>query len=88
MENLFIEALGYIGIAFVILSFIMKDIIWLRLFNVVGAVLSCLYGFLTKTYPTAVLNLSLLLINVGYLIKYFIGKHKGRFQIKGKKDGN
>lgn len=88
MENLFIEALGYIGIAFVILSFIMKDIIWLRLFNVVGAVLSCFYGFLTKTYPTAILNLSLLLINVGYLIKYFIDKHKGHFQIKEKKDGN
>lgn len=74
--GLFIEILGYAGMAFVCFSFLMKEIVWLRIFNILGAVLSFTYGLLTKTYPTAVLNGILILINVIYLIKYFVNKNK------------
>lgn len=74
--GLFIEILGYAGMIFVCFSFLMKEIAWLRIFNILGAVLSCTYGILTATYPTAVLNGILILINVAYLIKYFADKNK------------
>ena len=74
--GLFIEILGYAGMTFVCFSFLMKEIAWLRIFNILGAVLSCIYGILTATYPTAVLNGILILINVIYLIKYFVNKNK------------
>lgn len=66
------ELLGYAGMLFVVMSFAMKDITWLRILNIIGAVLSCAYGFLTKTYPTAILNLILTIINIIYLISYFV----------------
>lgn len=72
-----IETLGYVGMIFVILSFSMKEIIWLRMLNTIGAIISCIYGFLTKTYPTALLNLILALINSFYLIKYLIKDKNG-----------
>ena len=74
--GLFIEILGYAGMAFVCFSFLMKEIVWLRIFNILGALLSCTYGILTTTYPTAALNGILILINVSYLIKYFATKNK------------
>ena len=74
--ELFIEILGYVGMIFVCFSFLMKEIAWLRIFNILGAVLSCTYGILTATYPTAVLNGILILINIIYLIKYFVNKNK------------
>ena len=75
--NIVIETLGYVGMIFVILSFSMKEIIWLRMLNAIGAIISCIYGFLTKTYPTALLNLILALINSFYLIKYLIKDKNG-----------
>lgn len=69
------ELLGYTGMLFVVMSFAMKDIIWLRILNIIGAIISCAYGFLTKTYPTAILNLILTGINIVYLISYFVKKH-------------
>ena len=70
------DIIGYLGMLFVVCSFLMKNIRWLRLLNVIGGILSCVYGFLTKTYPTAVLNLILVTINISFPIKYIIGKNK------------
>lgn len=67
-NDVFVKCLGYVGMLFVILSFLSKDITWLRLFNVIGSILSAMYGFRTKTYPTAILNCILFLINIVYLL--------------------
>lgn len=74
--NIFNEVLGYLGMTFVLISFLMKDIKWLRGLNIVGGTLSCIYGILTKTYPTAVLNLLLVIINVVFLVKAHINTKK------------
>lgn len=63
-----IELVGYIGMFLVILSFLFKDIKLIRIVNASGAVLSCIYGYCTKTYPTAILNLILLVINTTMFI--------------------
>ena len=57
------EVIGYAGMAFIIVSFLMKKVTLLRLLNVIGGALSCIYGLLTKTYPTMALNLILVCIN-------------------------
>ena len=74
--NVFKECLGYVGMLFVILSFLFKDIKWLRLFNVIGSILSAIYGFLTRTYPTAILNCILFLVNIVYLVVYSLRGNK------------
>ena len=58
-----LEIFGYIGTALVLTSFIMKDIKWLRVVNISGSVISCIYAILMNTPPVAVLNGSLILIN-------------------------
>jgi len=71
------ELIGYIGMAFVLCSFLMRDIKWLRILNLVGGVLCCVYGFITQTYATAFLNLCLVIINFSSPFVYIIRKkHK------------
>ncbi len=77
MSNpIWIEIIGYVGMAFVLVSFMMKKVKWIRILNMVGAVLSCLYGILTLTIPTACLNGSLLIINGVMLTLLLIKEHK------------
>ena len=46
----FIEILGYLGMALVVLSFTMKNIVLLRVINILGALLSGIYGYITKIF--------------------------------------
>lgn len=62
--------------ALVILSFLFKNIILLRSVNLAGAILSMLYGFLTTTYPTAFLNVTLATINIVFIVIYLVKKYK------------
>ena len=74
--NVVIEVIGYVASAFVLFSFLLKDIKWIRIVNIVGAVSFVLYGFLTKTYPTAFMNVALVLVHIYYLIKMYIESKK------------
>ena len=67
---MWIEIIGYVGMAFVLGSFLMRKIQWVRIVNMVGATLSLVYGILTQTWPTAALNGALLIINSMYVIIY------------------
>lgn len=74
--NVVIEVIGYVASAFVLFSFLLKDIKWIRIVNIVGAVSFVVYGFLTKTYPTAFMNVALVLVHIYYLIKMYIESKK------------
>lgn len=63
------EIIGYLGSAFVLLSFVLKDIKKIRLINIIGAVLFVVYGIYTKTWATAFMNSALVLVHIYYLIK-------------------
>lgn len=77
--KIIVEAVGYLGMAFVVLSFLMKGMKLLRLFNIIGGSLCFIYGIITKTYPTAVLNLILVCVNISFLIRICIeNKKKGK----------
>ena len=71
-----LDIVGYIGMAFVILSFLMTKVKLIRVLNIVGGILCCIYGFITKTYPTAILNLSLVIINSVMLLRLYLNKEE------------
>jgi uncharacterized protein with PQ loop repeat len=73
-----IDAIGYAGMALVVISFFFKKIALMRTANIAGSILSLIYGALTQTYPTLILNAALILVNVIMLIVYFKDKQKQR----------
>ncbi|WP_278247050.1 YgjV family protein [Butyrivibrio proteoclasticus] len=64
-----IEAFGYLGSALVLVSFLMVSVVKLRIVNTIGSTIFTIYAFIIHSYPTALMNLCLVLINIYYLIK-------------------
>ena len=67
--NIWLEIFGYIGTALVLLSMMMTSVEKLRWFNLTGSVVSMIYGALCCTWPTAILNLGLAIINIVQIIR-------------------
>lgn len=63
------ELIGYLGMAFIVLSFSFKNIRTLRTLNLIGAVACLIYGLVTQTPATAALNAFCIIINITQLIK-------------------
>ena len=64
------EIVGYAASLVILLSFLMKDVIKLRLVYVIGCSLFVVYGiFLDYSIPLIVTNVSIAIINVVFLIK-------------------
>ena len=66
---LMIEIFGYIGCIFVIISMLMISVVKLRVINTVGSSISAVYAMIGHSYPLAVVNASLVVINIYNLIK-------------------
>ena len=64
-----IEAIGYAGSALVLISFLMSSVVKLRIVNTVGSLIFAVYALIIKSYPTAIMNTCLVLINLYYLWK-------------------
>lgn len=67
--NIWLEVLGYLGMALVLLSMTMTKLELLRWINLFGSGICLIYGALTNTWPTACLNLGLAIINIVQLIR-------------------
>lgn len=67
--NIWLEIFGYVGMALVLLSMMMTNTQKLRTINLAGAVVCMIYGALTNTWPTALLNLGLAVIQIIQLIR-------------------
>ena len=67
--NIYLEIFGYIGTALVIISMMMTSLLKLRIFNMCGSLISVIYAVLRNTWPVAVLNFSLLAINLFQTIR-------------------
>lgn len=67
--NIWLELFGYAGMALVLLSMMMTSTKKLRTINLAGAVVCMIYGVLTNTWPTALLNLGLGIIQTVQLIR-------------------
>ena len=66
------EWLGYLASIVLMISFLMKNIITLRIINSVGAILFIAYGFLlTTSWPIIITNTFILGVNLYYLTIHF-----------------
>ena len=65
------ELIGYLGSLLVIVSMLMTSVVKLRIINTVGSIIFGIYALLIHSYPTAVLQLFLIIINVINLYKLF-----------------
>ena len=63
------EIIGITGTTFVLLAFMQNEERQIRMLDLIGAILFCIYGALTKTYSTAFLNLMLVGIQLYKLFK-------------------
>ena len=69
MEFSLIESIGYAASLFVAISFLVKDIVTIRLINIVGCALFVIYGFSIQAYPVAVMNTMIIVIHLYHLSK-------------------
>lgn len=77
MDNKWIiELIGYIGSALVVVSMLMTSVVKLRVVNTVGSLIFMCYALIIGSYPTALMNLFLIGINVYQLFRLFRDQKK------------
>jgi cytosine/uracil/thiamine/allantoin permease len=62
------EWIGYLASAFLMISFMMKDVKKLRMINSLGCIAFVLYGLQLKAWPIVITNGFILLLNLYHLI--------------------
>ena len=69
-EVVLTEWIGYLAMATVLLSFLMKDVNKLRFVNSLGCLFFVIYGFMLEplSYPIIITNLAIFGINGYYLL--------------------
>lgn len=80
-----IELIGYLGSILVLLSFAMSSVVKLRIINSIGGFVFAIYALIIRSYPTAIMNMCLVAINMYYL--YCLRKDTPHFDmITGKSE--
>ncbi len=64
-----LEVVGYIGSALVLVSFLMTSVVRLRIVNMAGSLISFTYAMIIGSYPLALMNIALVFINLYFLWK-------------------
>ena len=77
--NVLLEVFGYIGSALVVISLLMASVVKLRIINTIGSVISGTYALIIGSFPLALMNISLIIINLYYLYKLL--RTKQEFEI-------
>lgn len=68
MELEMLEIVGWSATAFVIFSFLINNMLWLRSVNLVGAFLWLLYGIIDVSYSIIFLNVVIVSIQIFKII--------------------
>ena len=74
MENLdlfasrYLDYVGYFASIMCVISLMMKDIKKLRWLNLVSSAIFAVYAFIKNTYPVAITNIAVVLIDIYYLV--------------------
>ncbi|MDP5252849.1 MULTISPECIES: hypothetical protein [unclassified Vibrio] len=76
MEINAIEMFGYVASVMVALSLTMKDIVRLRVLNLIGCALFASYGLMIDAWPVAATNGFIAVVNVYYLTKMWLNKNQ------------
>lgn len=67
--KLILELIGYTGSLLVIVSMLMTSVVKLRIINTIGSVIFCGYALAIHSYPTAAMQVCLIIINIINLYK-------------------
>jgi len=67
--NEFSEYVGYLASLLVLISFLMKNMTYLRLVNTLGCMVFIAYGVLLPSIPIIITNAAIVMINSYYLLK-------------------
>ena len=67
--KLILELIGYAGSLLVIVSMLMTSVVKLRIINTIGSVIFCGYALAIHSYPTAAMQVCLIIINIVNLYK-------------------
>ena len=68
-REMILELVGYLASALVLISLLMTSVIKLRIINMIGSLIFAVYALLIGSYPTAVMNLCLVGVNIFYLVR-------------------
>lgn len=80
-----IEGIGYLGSILVVVSMLMTSVKKLRIVNTTGSIIFTAYALIIHSYPTAFMNICLILINIYQLVR--LGRKEENFMlIKGRTD--
>lgn len=77
--KMLIEALGYLGSLLVVVSMLMTSVMKLRIINTIGSLIFATYAMIIQSYPTAITNFILVLINLYNMRKLM--KNSGQYQL-------
>lgn len=67
--SMIIEMAGYIGSILVVISMLMSSVVKLRIINTTGSSISAIYALIIHSYPLALMNICLVVINIYNLSK-------------------
>lgn len=76
MSRTLIEIIGYTGSALVILSFMMRRIVPLRLISMAGSLIYGVYGLFIGSWPIVIMNFVIVGIHAWYLYREFTTSHE------------
>ena len=68
-SEIMIEMIGYLGSVLVVVAMLMTSVVKLRIINMIGASLFAVYALIIRSYPTALTNICLVVINIYNLMK-------------------
>ena len=77
--NIWLEVFGYLGSTLVVVSMLMASVVKLRVINTIGSIISGTYALIIGSFPLALMNICLIIINVYNLYKLL--KTKQQFEI-------
>lgn len=70
-----VDILGYVASCLLLLAMLMTSVVKLRIINTAGCILYIMYGLYINSYPVAIMNGAIAIVNIVHLIK-------GRFVTK------
>lgn len=74
-----INLLGYVASFIILVSLTMKSIVKLRWINAAGSLLFVLFAVLTRSAPTVVMNVGIILIDLWYVLS--LSRSKGDYRL-------
>ncbi len=69
-----VELIGIVGSVLVLISFLMKDILVIRIINIIGSIVFVVYGIIIGAVATWFVNAALIVVHTIYIIKGYCEK--------------